>query len=320
MKALMYHYVRYPNVNLPHFTYLHRDDFAAQIRNLKGEFGIVDKERFLEWMSTPGEVPAPDGVIITFDDGLADHHREVAPILAEEGIWGIFYVPTGIFEKNKILDVHRIHLLLGRLGGNACASLLGRQSVASMFPDEIRAEFTTATYQRQASSDEMTKHFKRMLNYFVDFEWRAKLLDRLIVESGISDELWQDFSSELYMSTEMVADLHRDGHIVGSHSVTHRLMSKLSLSEQRDEIVSSLKTLSTLTGTPVTTFCHPYGGFHSFTSQTESILNKAGVLYSFNVEQRDIAARDVLTRPQALPRYDCNQFSHGRPSIGDRRP
>ncbi|EDP4825406.1 polysaccharide deacetylase, partial [Campylobacter jejuni] len=32
-------------------------------------------------------------------------------------LFGIFFVPTRIFKQKKVLDVHRIHYLLGKMGG-----------------------------------------------------------------------------------------------------------------------------------------------------------------------------------------------------------
>ena len=69
--------------------------------------------------------------------------------------------------------------------------------------------------------------------------------------------------------------------------------------------------LSKLIGEPVETFCYPYGGFHTFTPETEQLLLSAGSRDSFNVEARDIGPVDLLQRPQALPRYDCNQLPFG---------
>lgn len=319
MKVLMYHYVSEGQHDLPYFTYLHRDDFAKQLTFLKREFGIVSKQRFIDWITCPGAGEAPSGVVLTFDDGFADHYLNVAPILADQGAWGIFYVPTGILAGEQVLDVHRIHLLLGHLGGAECASLLTKLSVASMFPDQARSDFSNHTYVRQHSSDELTKYVKRMLNYYADFKWRKELIDRLVAESGIAPAHWDELSECLYMTPKMVSDLDQEGHMIGSHSVTHRLLSKLTSREQRFEIGSSLAALSKLTRTPVKTFCYPYGGFHSFTSHTEELLSEAGVMFSFNVEQRDVTRSDLVDRPQALPRYDCNQFPYGTVSIGDQR-
>ena len=319
MKALMYHYVREPRSELPYFTYLHRKDFIAQLRFLRSEFGFVDRDRFRAWVANPDLESEPPGVVLTFDDGFADHHQVVAPLLADLDAWGIFYVPTAVYTGTAALDVHRIHLLLGQLGGPRCLEILDTEAVSSMFPDEAIEEFQQATYVRQQSSDEATKIFKRMLNYYVDYDWRSQLLDRMILHA-VPDQQWEALIAGLYMGKSELQDLCSAGNIIGSHSVTHRLMSKLTLDEQRSEIGESSAMLEELTGMQIETFCYPYGGFHSFTPDTERLLHEAGMHFSFNVEQRDIELTDVRDRPQALPRYDCNQFPHGSATIGSNRP
>jgi hypothetical protein len=62
------------------------------------------------------------------------------------------------------------------------------------------------------------------------------------------------------------------------------------------------------------TYCHPYGGFHSFDQNTCDLLAQAGVTYAFNVQSRDITAADITTSRYFLPRYDCNEFPHGKAS------
>ena len=51
---------------------------------------------------------------------------------------------------------------------------------------------------------------------------------------------------------------------------------------------------------------------NSFTPVTEQILSDAKCTFSLNVEPRDATAADFSSRPQALPRYDCNAFPFGK--------
>lgn len=316
MKALMYHYVRSPRGDLPHFRFLHRDNFISQVRLLKEEIGLVPKSDFLEWVMDPHGVRKPEGAVLTFDDGLSDHFDVVAPLLAEERAWGLFYVPTGIWIQNSVLDVHRVHLLLGYLGGDRCLELL-----QSILPEHKsltvrQRDWVSKTYSRQKYNDASSVQFKRMLNYVVGYASKSELIDSLVAASGIPDDTWRQLVDCFYMTEEMVRQLHDNGHIIGSHSVSHRLMSFLSEHEQEQEIRDSLETLTKTVREPVQTFCYPYGGFHSFSASTENILSRSGVSFSFNVEPRDIGERDLLTRPQALPRYDCNRFPFGESTEG----
>ena len=107
--------------------------------------------------------------------------------------------------------------------------------------------------------------------------------------------------------------MHDEGMIIGSHTVNHPVMSRLNKEDQENQIINSFDYLKeTIESFHHKTFCYPYGGFHSFTKKTEEILFNQECLYSFNVEQRDIEESDLKNRPQALPRYDCNQFKYGQ--------
>ena len=116
MKAVMYHYVRADSPDFPHFRHLHTDDFKAQLDYFEKEYGFVKKDAFLNAFLGG---PLPSGMVLTFDDGLADHYVTVFPELQKRGLWGIFYVPTDPHMSGKMLSVHRTHLLLGAFGGNA---------------------------------------------------------------------------------------------------------------------------------------------------------------------------------------------------------
>ena len=108
--------------------------------------------------------------------------------------------------------------------------------------------------------------------------------------------------------------------VIGSHSDAHVVLSTLDPVAQRSDLATSVSTLSTLIGAPVEAYCHPFGGFHTFDHHTESTLTDLGIRYAFNVEPRTVSDDDLRDRPMALPRFDCNQFPHGRAHIGARRP
>ena len=91
-------------------------------------------------------------------------------------------------------------------------------------------------------------------------------------------------------------------------------MSKLSRDEQDTQIMASFTYLSDIGCLSERTYCHPFGGFHSFNNDTLELLSKNNVLYSFNVEPRDIDLSDINNSRHFLPRYDCNQFPYGQAS------
>jgi peptidoglycan/xylan/chitin deacetylase (PgdA/CDA1 family) len=312
MKAIMYHYVRPAPDQLPYFRYLHIQDFARQLDWLGERHGFVSRDAFELALAT-GEAPA--GVVLTFDDGLADHHEHVLPELCKRGLFGFFYVCTSPLERCKLLDVHRIHLLLGRLGGQRALKRLTGRLREGMLSDAHRGEFNEATYANQ-DNDLATNTFKRILNYLISYDVREGILDELFDEE-FADE--GNAARRFYLDADQIRDMDHAGMVIGSHGVGHYVFSKLSLSRQREEITGSFTALSRILGKPVDTFCYPYGGRHTFTADTVALLQEAGTRFAFDVNARDITSADLAGMPHALPRYDCNMFPNGLASTGAAR-
>lgn len=301
----MYHYVRPDESSLPYFQHLHIDDFVKQLEYFGNEYGFISREEFQECLQT---TKPKKGVILTFDDGFKDHYRYVLPELLKRNLWGILYIPTSPFLTGKLIDVHRIHMLLGRYHGKTISDTIRRILTDDMLSHAHVEEFHTETYL-QHNNNGSTNYVKRLLNYFIDYRYRQSTIDELMSAYYPNEnDLVQDF----YMTKAELAYMHNNGMVLGSHTVNHPVMSKLTIEEQEREIVSSFQMIESITGeVALKTFCYPYGGFHTFTAQTEELLNKHSCLFSFNVESRDINQKDLASRRQALPRFDCNEFSHG---------
>ena len=116
MKAIMYHYIRPKCKNMPYFKHLDFDDFKRQLDVFQRKYGFVEKKEFLECIETKKVLKS--GIILTFDDGLIDHYDYVFKELKERKLWGCFFVPVQPYISRKILNVHKIHLLLGTYGGS----------------------------------------------------------------------------------------------------------------------------------------------------------------------------------------------------------
>jgi len=314
MKILYYHYVRPAPDGLPHFRYLHLEDFKTQLDYLDHEFGFVAREDFLKAVENGGSFP--DGVVLTFDDGFTDHVDYVFPELERRGIWGMFFIPTGVYGAGEMLDVHRVHSLLGAHGGAAMLKALREKIEPEMLANEHREEFRAKTYTDQ-DNDAATDEFKRILNYFMDGAARKSVLDGMMADFCNEKAV----AEKLYMSRKDIARLQNAGMIVGSHSVTHPVFSNIGAEEQRREVADSFAFLDDVTGgLDLRTFCYPYGHTHTYTPETVAILADNNCQMAFTTGNVDATAQDFAMRPLEVPRYDCNRFPHGQASYGPSRP
>lgn len=300
--GVTYHYVRPESTEVPGLRYLHLDDFRKQLDWLCDSRRPISRSEFLDIMK--GDEKVADGFILTFDDGLLDHYEFVFPELTKRGLWGAFYVPVGPYLDGRSLDVHQVHALLGVFGGR---KVLSELNVAlSKLGISLDQTISSNRYS-QADDDEAVISVKRKLNYEIPIGLRPTVLDR------VCDQLKYELRvSDWYMSTSQLQEMANGGMIIGSHSVTHRPMRQLPLESQCTEIQQSFNWLEYTLGADFPrSFCYPYGGFDTFSIETEALLDEVGALWSFNTEEREISQIDVLERPQALPRFDCCNLPHG---------
>ena len=302
----MYHYVRSEAPALPHFIYLHVDDFVRQIDLLLEEERPLSRAEFSNYFVT-GEVPA-DGFVLTFDDGFREHFENVIPALLKRGLWGIFFVPTRILTTPKLLDVHRVHHLLGAFGGEFMMSQAKPLISDDMIMAGRRSEFSNRSYKNQIQSENVTA-FKQLFNYFLVPQARSDILDQLMAK--FFDE--QDLHRDLYMTREMVSEARNAGMVIGSHGVAHEVMTTLSETDRETEYVESRDCLLDAAGTmdpPL--FCYPYGISGNYDRAWSNELSAAGYSGAFCAEAINGGRANGSSDRFSLPRIDCAALPHGK--------
>jgi len=75
-------------------------------------------------------------------------------------------------------------------------------------------------------------------------------------------DLREGEAPELLMDAAEVRDWLGAGHAIGSHSLTHARLTRLTLRDAREEVFVSKKKLEDTFGVPVEHFCYPYGDWN----------------------------------------------------------
>ncbi|MFP9193840.1 polysaccharide deacetylase family protein [Natrialbaceae archaeon A-CW1-1] len=303
----MYHYVR-PPVDAPPFGYYHLalSDFREQLDYFEATYTIPDRETALEALSGSRSLPE-DSLILTFDDGLRDHVEWVLPELTKRGLWGMFFVPAGPYLHNQVLDVHRVHTLLGRFDSDRLVDVLGDILDASLDRPLTRSD-SGSLYGNRDEVDTISR-FKQLINDELSRTERDDVLTALehrVFESHPVDP------AEVYMSQGDLQTLVDEGMLLGGHSASHRILARLDESEQRREIERSFDFLTRTVGDqPLRTFAYPYGTDTTYSSETLTCLEEAGCEVAFTTVSNAITPSDIAQRNLRLPRRDCTEFKHG---------
>lgn len=291
----MYHYIRNKNFSFPYYNILKKKDFVQQIKKFS-KIGFISSYREL-FMDSNKFLP-------TFDDGLKDHVYSAEILKRYNGI-GIFFIPTSPLKNNTILDVHKTHLILGKIKSsealNELNKYLEKKKITNFYKSNEILKYKSA-YKHQHDQIHK-KRFKKIINYYGDVKLRGKILDYLLKKFEINVK-----PKDYYINKKEIKYLISLGMIIGSHGESHTLLSKLSYKRQHTELKDSKVFLEKITNKRVDTFCYPYGGKMSYNSHSIKILKKLKYKLAYSTESRDISLKDIQKNPFELPRYDCNLF------------
>src|SRR5579883_1511395 len=130
LRVVMYHYVRdVARTPFPNLKGMLPDDFRHQVAELATQFEMASIESAMDFLT--GEYrPRRDLCLLTFDDGLKEHYRDVTPILAEKRIRGVFFLITGCVDERKLAAVHLNHFLMAKMNFDEYADAFFKKVVA----------------------------------------------------------------------------------------------------------------------------------------------------------------------------------------------
>ncbi|MBQ2723719.1 MAG: polysaccharide deacetylase family protein [Clostridia bacterium] len=98
---------------------------------------------------------------------------------------------------------------------------------------------------------------------------------------------------------DMVAEIARRGHEIGTHSKTHPQMSKLSKEEIKEELTYSVGQIVAITGQEVTLFRPPFGDYDNKLIDVATSLNLATIQWSVDsLDWKGLSGQEIATRVQ----------------------
>lgn len=313
LTIVTYHYVReLPLTRYPAIKGLRTSQFRGQLDYLRRYYQFVTHAQCLEALHGGQPLPA-NAILLTFDDGYADHYTDVFPILHEYGIEGWFFPPVRAIRHGEVLGVNKIHFTLASVAEPA--DLL--PEVLRML-DDLRGEFglkSNEEYREQLAianrydSAEIV-FLKRLLQHALPEPTRDRITNELFRRYVTTNEV--AFARELYLSEDQLRCMLRCGMLVGGHGYGHYWLNTLPPDEQEQEVVLTLEFLRDL-GVPTQNWvmCYPYGGYND---SLLAILRRYDCGLGLTV-QPGLAA---LTPANALtlPRLDTNEL----PRAADAEP
>jgi peptidoglycan/xylan/chitin deacetylase (PgdA/CDA1 family) len=202
----------------------------AQARELERQLRYLARRFDVVSLDELGKGEKSGRIALTFDDGLRSNVEVAYPILVKLGLPATFFVCPALVDERRWLWNHEARARLHRLGADAEAT------------------------------ERLIEQMKRM-----------DLRTRRAVEERLRDET-QDYrpsaaEREAYEPAGWEALRALDPALVaiGSHTLTHPILTTLDAQEAEKEICGSRELLERRLGRPVELFCYPNGNVDSTT-------------------------------------------------------
>lgn len=261
-------------------------EFVWQMEYVKKHFTPVTFARLIQALDGAQPLP-PRPIIITFDDGFDDNYYQAFPVLKRLAMPATFFLATGYVGAVKTfwydwLAYIVLHMPAGVLpvGANAV---------------QVAADIGA----RRAAFKFVIEYLKRL----PDAE-RVEILDTIERQYGAYYQ-GDDLTLSRTVTWEQVREMAAAGMEIGSHTVTHPILSNLSEAEIAWELTASKQQLEQMLGQAVTTIAYPVGLNFAFNARVRALSQQAGYRLGVSFETG-------VNRLSALPRYALRRIPIAR--------
>lgn len=302
---VMYHFVR----DLKHSRYpkikgITINEFKGQLSYIENHYHFVTIKDCIDAIYSNKDIPS-NAVLLTFDDAYIDHYLTVFPLLNEKKIQGCFFPSAKSILRNKVLDVNKIHFILATAPNiNAIIEDI------KIFLEELSNKYNLNSYEYYFKKLAHASRFdpkevifiKRLLQVELDREVRGTITDKLFSKYITKDEV--SFARELYMNTEHLKCMVRNGMYVGGHGYDHYWLNVLNPEEKNSEIKSTINFLSTI-NSPIDKWVmsYPFGAYdHSLMNILKE--NNCIMALTIKVDVAKLSKNNAYT----LERLDTNDL------------
>ena len=245
--VLLYHRVASKD-NDPEQLAVSPENFIAHLAFLKTHFSVLRFED--DWKRA--KRPA---VVITFDDGYVDNLHEALPLLQHYEIPATFFVSSGTIDDRRGFWWDRLGFLL-------------LDSTVS-YPTQWGIFDTSSVAARQKLYRKLQKELK-----MTSVEHREQIFTNLSLWAGLSGVAGVD---DLPLTSAELRSLAASPLVtLGSHTVSHRQLSALSVTEQRQEIADGHSQLEAIVGHSLTIFSYPFGNHEDYNADSVEICRQLG--------------------------------------------
>ncbi|MBL4899037.1 MAG: polysaccharide deacetylase family protein [Colwellia sp.] len=237
------------------------EQFKKQLQFIKKHFQVITLDEAL--LLAENKLPLnKQYALITFDDGYIDNYEEAYPVLKEEKISAVFFIPTDYVNSDLIPWWDEIAWMLKNTTKNEfCFGKSDVFHLNSSVLDKTIRNILTAIKSDSRSMDEKILELKAKL----ECEYKVNPKDK-----------------SLFVSWEQLKEMKSGGMAIGSHTCSHRILTHIDKENQLLELEQSKQCLEQYLGCNIDSIAYPVGQSNTFNQAICEMTQQLGYKIGFS--------------------------------------
>lgn len=282
-RILMYHRI----VDEPYVSGVTPAQFDRQMAYVAKKYRVVPIDQLVLELKT-GTVK-PNTLALTFDDGYFDFYKNAWPILRRYELPASLYITTGFVDQSQWLwpDILK-YILINAKNKKIVVEMLG----------EYDLDRSSVLWVWEKISD-------RLLG--LQELQRAEFINEVACCVGVDvpDSTVLPFTS---VTWDQLKEMKEQGLDVGSHTVTHSILSRLDASHVSEELGRSAQRISQELGEVPSGICYPNGLAGDVSGAVLDCAERLGYTYGVMAFNAAVNAGSIYRLGRIPAAYDYADF------------
>lgn len=260
----------------------HPNEFNRQMDYLARWFNVISLHDVINWLAGRQSLP-PYAALITFDDGYLDNYTNAYPILRRHNFPAVIYLTTGHIDTDIPFywDI-------------AAYCFFHTKADHVLLPDN-----TEHSWKNSSERDKVSYSWIESMKALPETQkqnWVSRLPNHLNVSIPHNN------FRKLMTNWDQIREMHNNAIEFGGHTVTHPILSRVSLEQAKAEIEGSKAEIEKQLGQPIYSFAYPNGKELDINPAIASLTAQAGYRAAFTLLNGPTSLREVKQNPYAIRR------------------
>ena len=288
VRAFMYH--RFVAGGDPSARHINQDMLQAQMSLVCQHHAVITPDNHLAALDGQDFGQCP--VVVTIDDGYRDCYQFAASVFQANRIPAMLFVTTGFVSGNHWFWWDKLAWLIDNAESRPWdLTLLGKKATLDLTSDPLKSEAWNTLADRCR---------------FIDGAEKETLLAD--IAAGLNTSLPATPPPAYAASSwDEIREMATQGMLFGAHTLTHPILTRVSLNDATREIHESQGQLAAALGQDVDWFCYPQGGPADYNPAVRQAVGQKykGCYLAYQEMQEPV---DRLAMPRYQAPNDLNQF------------